>query len=79
MALGHRRDEKQLPGVGRAQVCKEASVEKAPALVAAAGAYGLDGVAQTLSPPKWRLKTRGPRASSQQLINHPRAELWGKS
>ena len=82
------RDEKQLLGVGQAQVRKETSVEKVPALMvaayamlllAAAGAFGRDGVPQTLPPPKWRLKTRGRRASTQQLINHLRAELWGKS
>ena len=82
------RDEKTLLGVGQAQVRNQASVEKVPQLItaayaflllAAAETYGPGGVPDTLPVPKWRRDQKPQRASTQNLINHLRAELWGKA
>ena len=82
------RDEKHLLGVGQAQVRNEASVEKVPQLIvaayalmlcAAAKTFGSAGVPDTLPPPKWRRDQKPKRASTQSLISHLRAELWGKA
>jgi hypothetical protein len=79
------REEKQLAGLGEAQVRNENSVENDPAFTAAvyamlllAGlAAGKDKM-NSLSPPKWRKKEK-PRVSTQDLINQLRTELWGKA
>lgn len=81
------RDEKTLLGVGQAQVRRADSVANVPALavasyamllVAAAKHYGPGGLPHTLPAPKWR--ARPPqRASTQSLINHLRAEVWGQA
>ena len=82
------RDEKQLLGVGEAQVWSGASVETTPAvlvaaygllLLAAARAYGVNGSPAALPPPKWRQGHPKPRASTLDLIQHLRAELWGQA
>ena len=82
------RDEKQLLGVGQAQVRNESSVEAAPALavaayaillLAAAKAFGSTSQPYSLPPPKWRRNKEKPRASTSDLISHLRAELWGKA
>ena len=81
------RDEKTLLGVGQAQVRNVHSVEQVPAvavasyallLTAAIQVYGVEGTPITLPSPKWRSKKRA-RASTQNLINHLRHELWGRS
>lgn len=81
------RDEKQLIGAGQAQVRNNSSVELLPAfcvasyamlLLAAVKTYGVNGLADGLPPPKWRRTTPKRRASTQDLINQLRAELWGK-
>lgn len=79
------RDEKQLLGMGEAQVWNDNSVENDPAFVAAAYAMlllaGLKAFPdQNLSipPPKWSKKQK-PRLSTQDLINQLRAELWGRA
>ena len=87
------RDEKQLVGLGEAQVWNDNSVENDPAFVAAAYAIlllaGLKAFPACLSadetgqdiylePPKWRKKDK-PRLSTQDLINQLRCELWGKA
>ena len=79
------REEKQLVGMGQAQVRNENSVENDPAFVAAiyamlllAGLKAFPHRKNSLPPPKWR-KKQGPRVSSQELINQLRAELWGKA
>jgi hypothetical protein len=80
------RDEKQLVGVGEAQVRSKASVQNAPALAVAAyamlllaayQAFGYDTVPHVIPPPKWRTSSPKPRASTLDLIRHLRAELWG--
>jgi len=80
------RDEKQLVGVGEAQVRSKASVQNAPALAVAAyamlllaahQAFGYDTVPHVIPPPKWRTASPKPRASTLDLIRHLRAELWG--
>jgi hypothetical protein len=82
------RDEKTLLGVGQAQVRKESSVEKVPELIVAAYAMLLLAAHQTfrgtnhpntLPLPKWRRLENIQRLSTQRLINHLRAELWGKA
>lgn len=82
------RDEKHLLGVGQAQVRTLASVEKVPQLIVAAYAFlllsaektfGPAGIPDTLPPPKWRRNKKPQRASTQSLISHLRAELWGKA
>lgn len=82
------RDQKQLLGVGEAQVRHPHSVEAVPALLVASYALLLLAAQQTfpsalgeeaLPPPKWRDPSPQQRASTQDLINHLRAELWGKA
>jgi hypothetical protein len=83
------RDEKQLLGAGQAQVRHRESVEKVPALiiasyammlVAARKAFGAgEKMPYALPEPKWRRNSKARRSSTQQLINHLMAELWGKS
>lgn len=82
------RDEKQLIGVGEAQVHSPASVENAPAwavaaysmlLLAAHQAFGYEGLPEVLPPPKWRKSAPKPRASTHDLINLLRAALWGNA
>ena len=80
------RDEKQLIGVGQAQVRTESSVELSPALsvvaysmllLAAAKAFGTNGRPDTLPEPKWRTKKVKKRASTSDLIRQLRNEIWG--
>lgn len=83
------RDEKQLLGVGQAQVRNPESVEKVPTLIIAAYAMMLvaarkafgtsEKMPDALPRPKWRQNKKEGRSSTQQLVNHLRAELWGKS
>jgi hypothetical protein len=79
------RDEKQLVGLGEAQVWNQNSVENDPAFVAAtyamlllAGLKAFPNQNISIPPPKWRKKQK-PRLSTQDLINQLRAELWGKA
>lgn len=75
----NHRDEKQLLGVGHAQVRCPRSAERAPAfavicysalLIAAARAFGLAGTAPVVEQPKWRREksTKTTRLSTQQLL-----------
>lgn len=82
------RDEKHLLGVGQAQVTVAPSVERVPQLIVAAYAmlllaarrtFGTRGVPDLLPSPKWRRHSVPRRASTQSLINHLRAELWGQA
>lgn len=82
------RDEKQLIGVGQAQVRNDSSVELVPAFLAASYAmlllagcrsYGVDGLVQGMPLPRWRDRAGKRRASTLDLISRLRAELWGKS
>lgn len=81
------RDEKQLLGLDEAQVRTEASARLAPALavasyavalLAATRAFGVTGSPTSLPRPKWRQRTPRPRASTADLLNHLRFELWGR-
>ncbi len=82
------RDEKQLLGLDEAQVRTEASARLAPALavasyaivlLAATRAFGVNGSPASLPRPKWRQATPRPRASTADLLNHLRFELWGRA
>ncbi len=82
------RDEKQLIGVGEAQVHSNSSVKKAPALAVAAysilllaahNTYPNNAFNCAIPPPKWRQMTKRDRPSTQDLINQVRFELWGES
>lgn len=81
------RDEKTLLGVGEAQVRNPESVQKVPALAVSAYAtllvssiktFGHNGLPDCLPRPKWQNK-KMRRASTQQLINHLRHEIWADS
>jgi len=81
----NHRDEKQIIGVGQAQVRSERSVHRQPALavasyamllLAAAKAFGVDATDGTLPPPKWQQRQPKQRLSTQKLIQQLRAELW---
>ena len=80
------RDEKTILGVGQAQVRGEAANQHTPALavaayslllVAAMKTYGVGGRPHTLPEPRWRKRTRGGRASANDLLNQLRIEMWG--
>jgi hypothetical protein len=67
-------------------VTNPASIGNAPAfsviaygllLLAAAKVFGVNGQPDLLPPPKWR-KTSKARPSTQDLINHLRAEIWAQ-
>ncbi len=81
----NHRDEKQLIGVGQAQVRAPASACSVPAfavavygmlLLAAARAFGLHGLPGAIPPPRWRRGQAKARASTADLISHLRHELW---
>lgn len=79
------RDEKTLLGVGQAQVRTAASNQNAPALAVAAyamlllasvHAYGRQGVPDRLEQAKWYRRKKKDRATTNELINQLRRELW---
>jgi hypothetical protein len=81
----NHRDEKQILGVGQAQVTSDLSVDRQPAfgvfsyamlLLAAADAYGADAMGGLLPPPKWRTGGSPQRLSTQQIIQELRKEVW---
>ena len=82
------RDEKTLLGVGQAQVRTEASNQNAPALAVAAyalllmasvRAYGKNGVPDRLLEAKWSRRKEQQRATTVELINQLRRELWSEA
>ena len=84
----NHRDEKTILGVGQAQVRNANSVESVPAAavaayamlhVAAMKAYGWNGKPNTIPPAKWRNPKKKNRASTQDLVNELRRELWSES
>jgi hypothetical protein len=84
----NHRDEKTLLGVGQAQVRNENSVELVPASavatyamlhVAAIKTYGWSGKANVIPLPKWRDPAKKKRASTLDLINELRRQLWGRA
>lgn len=79
------RDEKTLLGVGQAQVRTEASNQNAPALgvaayalllLASVMAYGKNGVPDRLDQAKWYRRKKKDRATTGELINQLRREMW---
>lgn len=79
------RDEKTILGVGEAQVRSEASNQNAPALAVAAysllllGAvktYGPEGKPESFPRPRWHKRKPEQRATTTELINQLRYELW---
>lgn len=79
------RDEKTIVGVGQAQVRNENSVSSIPASavasyamlhIAAVKAYGWSGIPGVIPPAKWRDPEKKHRASTQDLIDELRRELW---
>ena len=84
----NHRDEKQLIGVGQAQVRSPQSVDRQPAfavasysmlLLAAARAFGVKAVGTSLPLPKWRSGRDKVRISTQELIQQLRHEVWGQA
>ncbi len=82
------RDEKTLLGVGQAQVRTEPSNQNAPALAVAAyamlllasvNAYGKSGVPDRLEQAKWYRRKKKDRATTNELINQLRRELWAEA
>jgi DDE superfamily endonuclease len=79
------RDEKTILGVGQAQVRTEASNQKAPALAVVAYAllllaahktYGAQDRPETFKAPRWDKRKPARRASTNDLRNQIRHELW---
>ncbi len=81
----NHRDEKQIIGVGQAQVRSPQSVDRQPAfavasyamlLLAAARAFGTEATHGTVPPPKWQTRQSKQRLSTQELIRQLRSEVW---
>lgn len=81
----NHRDEKQIIGVGEAQVRSLQSVGRQPALavasyaimlLAAARVFGTDTPRGRLPLPKWQSKSAGQRLSTQELVRQLRSEVW---
>jgi hypothetical protein len=81
-------DEKTILGVGQAQVRSPASNQNAPALAVAAysvlllgalKAYGPTGKPETFKPPRWHPRKPAQRATTNELLNQLRYELWASA
>ena len=81
----NHRDEKQLIGVGQAQVWSPQSVERQPAfavasyamlLLATIQAFGLEATQAVLPPPKWRIPKTMARISTQRSLQQLHSEVW---
>jgi hypothetical protein len=81
----NHRDEKQIIGVGEAQVRSPQSVHRQPALavasysillLAAARVFGTDTPRGRLPLPKWQSKRTEQRLSTQELVRQLRSEVW---
>jgi hypothetical protein len=81
----NHRDEKQLIGVGQAQVWSPQSVDRQPALavasysyllLAAMRVYGMNEPGPMIPVPKWQAKKVNPRVSTQRLLQALRSEIW---
>lgn len=84
----NHRDEKTILGVGQAQVRNVNAVASVPAAavaayamlhVAAMKAYGWNGKPGAIPEAKWRNPKKKKRASTQDLVNELRRELWSES
>jgi len=82
------RDEKTLLKIGQAQVRTENSTQNAPALgvaayglllLAATQAYGKNAVPDRQHQPKWYRRGADQRATTNELINQLRIELWASA
>jgi len=82
------RDEKTILKIGQGQVRNEHSTQAAPALgvaayslllLAAAQAYGKSGIPDRQHQPKWYRRRPDQRATTNELINQLRIELWAAS
>lgn len=82
------RDEKTLFKIGQAQVRTEPSTQNAPALgvaayslllLAATQAYGPRGAPDRHPQPKWYRRPAEQRATTNELINQLRIELWASA
>ena len=82
------RDEKTILGVGQAQVRTQASNQKAPSLAVAAYAllllaayktYGAEGKPETFTAPRWDKRKHARRATTNDLRNQMRYELWASA
>lgn len=82
------RDEKTILGVGQAQVRTEASNQKAPALAVAAYSmlllaahktYGAGAKPETFTSPRWDKRKDTRRATTNDLRNQMRYELWASA
>ena len=78
-------EEKSLLGVGEAQVRTPASTQSLPAFRIATFALFLLAGIQTagqrgsaLPAPKWSARAQPQRTSTQRLLHHLRAEVWGR-
>ena len=82
----NHRDEKQLIGVGEAQVRSAESVDRVPSfavasyailLIAAAQCYGIDAKTPTIKPPKWRERqvSNQPRLTTAHILEQFRMHL----
>ena len=81
----NHRDEKQIIGVGQAQVRAEQSVERQPQravasyamlLLAGVQALGVEGTEGSLPVPKWQAGHPKQRVSTPKLIEQLRSEVW---
>lgn len=79
------RDEKTILGVGQAQVRTESSNQNAPALgvsayalllLASVKTYGKTGSPDRLQEARWYRRKQHERATTSELINQLRRELW---
>lgn len=84
----NHRDEKQLIGVGQAQVWSPQSVDRQPALAVASYAYlllaalrvyGINEPGPVIPVPKWQAKNASPRVSTQKLLQVLRGEIWASA
>jgi hypothetical protein len=82
------RDEKTILKIGQAQVRAENSTQNAPALgvaayslllLAATETYGKRGVPDRQHQPKWYRRDENKRATTNELINQLRIELWASA
>ncbi len=82
------RDQKTVLGVGQAQVRHPQAVQRVPAVAVAAyallllagiEAFGPDGRPHAVPRPAWRRRERPHRATTGELINQLRWELWGQA
>ena len=84
----NHRDEKQLIGVGQAQVRTPRSADRQPALavasytyllLAALRVYGVSDRSPSVAVPKWQRKMKPPRVSTPKLLRELRSEIWAQA